>query len=93
MALFGGDVLKGSCDGVEPRTVRETDFVAGFKEARLGLLARVLARSFAISRELAGLVLELAGCLAAEATEDVGLVFGMLFRVALIVDGRFVTVF
>jgi len=68
-------------------------FVAGFKEARLGLLARVLARSFAISREVAGLVVVLAGCLAADAEADVDLVFGALLRVALIVEGRFVTVF
>jgi hypothetical protein len=73
--------------------VRDKGFAAGFKEARLGLLARVLARSFAISREVAGFVVVLAGCLAVEATEDVGLVAGALFRVAPIVDGRFVTIF
>lgn len=64
LALFGGDdVFELSWEGVEPLAVRGAVLFAGFKDARLGLVARVLARSLAVSRAV--FVVVVAACFVA----------------------------
>lgn len=89
---FVGDVFEVSWDGVEPRVVRDEVFAAGFREARLGLWAR-LDRSLATSRAESGLVVVLEDDIVpGEAEVEAGLLEALLLAV-LMFDGRFVTVF